>query len=300
VLPGSTVDLGWTGMAHRQAWPSEQRLAFDLACPDDGAACRVGGGEAGALFGAPVPLAAGGVPVCVVNTLREPLAGTVEAARGCGELRLRLTARVHMAPELPHPCPLCAGDPTPNDGRKDGRCEAGGKPGAACDAHGTSAIFGATSHDCPPTGTQVGALAVDLDPLTTGAARAAAGTRCKRASFGADCFCAAQPQPNDCEGGRCAASETCEGGPFDGTCAKQPFRGCGVGSDDVCGPAGGACEFRPRGCFGSAIAAAGACDPRRPVYTAVFCVAATSASALNNAAGLPGPARLRLELEVVN
>ena len=313
VRSGAELDIGWTGIAHDQPWAAEQRLRLDLRCPPGTGAtpaisrstCSVTGGERGEIFGAPIPLSSGGIPVCVVNRLREPVTGTVNTESGCGELRLELTASVFTAADVARPCPVCSGDVAPNDGRKDGRCDGGPNPGAPCDVHAASALSGATSNDCQPAGSSVGELAIDLLPLTTGIARARASTECKRKRSGpaGQCFCAGQAQANDCDAGACGASESCDEGPVDGVCSQAPFRGCRPGTgNDECGavyPGAGSCENRTRHCFRDEIVAEGACDPVTPTYVAVFCAPATRASAVNSTAGLPGPARLRLLLERV-
>jgi hypothetical protein len=275
-------------------------MSMALDCPKDSASCAVGGGARGDLFGAPIPLSAGGISVCVVNRLREPLTGTVDAQRGCGSLALRLTTAVWMGETLARPCPVCAGDRTANDGRKEGRCERGPARAKPCDAHGTSAVFGTTSNDCPPPGSSVGELAIDLAPLTTGAVRREADVACRRAGQDGRCFCPGQLQPNACDTGICDPAETCDGDPVDGVCSKAPFRSCSHASNDECtadGLDGGVCEPHRRRCFGPTIAAEGTCDPDTPTYVAVFCAPATRAPALNTTAGLPGPARLVLPLE---
>src|SRR6185369_6821197 len=216
VRDGSSIDLGWTGISHRQPWPSEQRLDFVLECGANGS-CAVGGGVAGTIFGAPIPLSAGGVPACVVNRLRAPLAGTVEATTGCGELRLALTSTVFMGAAVAQPCPRCVGDAVANDGRKDGHCDGGPSAGQPCDASAASALFGATSNDCLPTpGSAVGTLAIDLAPLTTGHVHVAADRSCplRRPGLPDHCACDAQRQPNDCASGVCDGDERCEA-PFE-------------------------------------------------------------------------------------
>jgi hypothetical protein len=255
------------------------------------------------LFGAPTPLSAGGVPVCAVSRLRTPLAGSVTPARGCGELRLALQTTVHTAADVGRPCPVCVGDGTPNDGKKDGHCDGGDASGAACDANGVGTQFGATSNDCLPSGrSAAGTLAVDLAPLTTGKLERAAETDCKRRGFNARCYCAGQPAPNECDDGTCGAKEVCAN-PFDGACTKAPYRPCTPGTGDreceAVAPGAGVCEGRARRCFGDRIVAQGRCDRAHPTYVAIFCTPPTQAPAINSTAGLPGPARLRLVLDAV-
>jgi hypothetical protein len=306
VRKGARADLGWTGIAHGQEWPAEQRLGFALACRPNEESCRAVGGTRGDFFGAPIPLSSGGMPVCVVSRLREGVAGNVRPKRGCGDLELHLESIVFTGEELARPCPVCFEDATPNDGRKEGRCRGGATPEAACDAHARSTLFGATSNDClPSSGKNVGELPIDLMPLTTGDARLQAKLTCK-AQVGKDvprCSCPAQVQANACVGAPCAADGRCPGGPFDGSCSLQPYRSCKPGSGradcEALVAGSGECVTAARACFSDPITATGVCHPETPTYVAIFCAAATRAPAVNAVAGLPGPTRLVLPLERV-
>jgi len=304
VAEASTIDIGWTGTAHHQAWAAEQPIELGLACGKDGE-CAVQGGQADAIFGAPVPLSTGGVPACIVSRLRGPLSGHVGAASGCGELRLALRSTVYTGIELGRPCPVCVGDRTPNDGRADGRCEGGESAGKPCDANAVSRLFGATSNAClPKSSAGIGSLTIDLAPLTTGSVQLKADAACKTkgAGFAGHCYCAGQPLPNACDSSTCGSNEVCEG-PVDGLCSGQPFRSCLIGSGATdCEKefqGAGTCEMQTRPCFGDTITATGKCDRAEPTYVALFCASATSAAGVNNAAGLPGPARLRLTLRAI-
>lgn len=286
VRPEARADLGWTGISHGQVWPAEERLGFAVVCRDGDESCAAAGGTAGDFFGSPVPLAAGGIPACVVNRLRAPVAGTVQPKLGCTQLDLHLASTVFLGETLDRPCPTCDGDPTPNDGRRDGHCKGGAADGAACDAQGTTPRLGVVSNDCQPSpGKRTGgALHIDLAPLTTGEAALRAGTPCMAASAkdAARCFCPGQLQANACIGGRCGPDGRCPDGPIDTDCSS------------------GTCVASLRPCFGETLPVAGKCDAAQPTFAAVFCVPATGATALNSAAGLPGPARLVLPLERVN
>jgi hypothetical protein len=291
ILPEARADLGWTGISHDQPWPAEQRLAFALDCKPGEARCA----------------AIGGVPACIVNRLRTGVGGSVDPKAGCGDLQIYLSSAVFTGEEIARPCPVCRGDATPNDGKRDGRCEGGAAAGTACDAHAASALFGATSNDClPATGKSAGELTIDLAPLTTGEAAFEAKLTCKATSGkdAARCFCPAQVEANACIGGRCPGSGRCPEGPIDGACSAAPYRGCRPGSgraecEDLV-PGSGECRTQERPCFGERIAARGRCDPKRPIYVAVFCAPQTRAQALNATSGLPGPARIVLPLERVN
>src|SRR4029079_16058172 len=132
----------------QQPWPFGQLFPLGLDCAK-GWKCAVHTGRAGVFFGPPVPLASGGIPVCVVNRLRTEIGGTFDTGTGCGDLTMRLDATVTLAQEVAQPCPVCQGDVTPTDGKKDGRCRGGAKDGGPCDAEGENVMFGMTSNDCP-------------------------------------------------------------------------------------------------------------------------------------------------------
>lgn len=107
----------------------------------------------------------------------------------------------------------------------------------------------------------------------------------------------------------------CTAGPADQNCtvaSGHAQRGCT--SDGDCGGAPGSCESKPRNCFltgggtfqptgqsdgTDTLTAVGAADPpvndvSQPTLAAVFCIAPTGLAAVNNVAGLPGPARVTL------
>ncbi len=298
------ADLGWTGIAHAQPWPAEQHLGFAADCSAGGADCRAVGGSAGDFFGSPVGLSSGGVPVCVVNRLTGPVGGSVQPKTGCGALELHLQSTIYLAEDVAGPCPVCVEDPKPNDGKKEGRCRGGAANERACDTHGVSSLFGATSNDClPSAGKNVGELPIDLAPLTTGHASLSAKLVCKARS-GKDaprCHCAAQTEAEACTGSPCSPDGRCVDGPIDGICSRAPYRSCRLDSGpaecDALFPGSGECVTSVRPCFNSTIEATGRCDPEHPTYVAVFCTGATRAPTLNAVAGLPGPARLVLPLE---
>lgn len=306
VRPAARAHLGWTGLAHDQVWPAEQRLAFALDCSAGAPTCAAVGGAHGDFFGAPIPLSAGSVPACVVNRLRTGLGGTIDPKTGCGDLQIQLTSTVFTGEEPGRPCPTCVDDPTPNDGRRDGRCRGGTADGKACDGQGVSPVFGVTSNDCEPSvAKNVGDLAIDLAPLTTRTAGLGATLTCKMAggTDAARCACPGQLEANACVGGRCDGTGRCPEGPIDGRCGTAPYRGCRPGTEEAdceaTAPGSGRCETVTRPCVGDRIEASGRCGPEGPTFVAVFCTPQTRATALNSAAGLPGPSRIVLPLERV-
>src|SRR3990172_2470266 len=158
--PGSDLDTGWTGIAHNSVAVEQSTVSTDLNDCDDGECSVDGTALVGTTFGSPLPLSSGGVPVCVTNTFRAPVTGTYNCELGCGESDVKLTSSVFLVSLIEKPCPLCVGDPTPNDGQKGGRCDSGPAQNAPCDVGGISPTFGATSNDCPPSGSPVSNLEI--------------------------------------------------------------------------------------------------------------------------------------------
>jgi len=135
------------------------------------------------------------------------------------------------------------------------------------------------------------------------------------ACAGAPCGVPGQPtQPNNCTDANCTpiSGSTREGqcvvGPFDNHCAIETFRGCSFGNPANCPAPGDTCISEARPCFldngvvGSEIVAQGDANPpvngvSTGIFATTFCIANTSASAVNLAAGLPGAGRVELPIE---
>jgi hypothetical protein len=309
--PGSMIDTGWTGIYHRQDLPHDAALALPLTCDPGTGSCAIAGDALpDTTVGPPVPLSAGGVPICVLSTFRETPTGSYDCGTGCSELTLPLLVRTFLDPEVASPCPTCVGDLTPNDGVKSGTCNGGSTPGASCDVGGITDRFAATgvdaastSNDCLPTGSSVGELAIDLSPLTTGTTSLTASFDCRSPDFPeTKCHCANQVQPNSCFDGICPASGVCESGPIDGICSNQRFRFCrpesGTEDCEDIFPGSGTCVSEPRPCFPSTIERIGACGTADAILTSVFCVPNTRAAAINTVMGLPGPAAVSVPVHV--
>ena len=308
-LPGSDLDTGWTGIAHNSVATHDNTVTTQLNCVGEG--CTVDGSNlVNMAFGSPLPLSAGGVSTCVLNTFREAVTGTYNCKSGCSEGSAKLLSKVFLVQDADHPCPPCVGDPTPNDGVKGGTCMGGKTPDAACDVGGISDLFdaagqdfGHTSNDCLPTGSSVGELNIDLNPLSTGTVSVDANVNCLSGAFPAgSCYCTGQVQPNACVSstgvGTCPASGVCENGPIDGVCSGQKFRQCrsGTGTEDCDDifPGAGNCVDTPRPCFGTNITRTGTCGTQQGELVAFFCIPQTRAAAINTTAGLPGPGAVTL------
>ena len=264
--------------------PAKNCLCSNLATPDasslnvcDPQAPSCPGGETCyCLLGPPLPISAGGVPVCVLNHLTGPVTGTANVSdsgphAGEGAVRLQLSAAVHNGDAVERPCPTCVNDPTPRDGVRGGTCNGGVRDGQPCDVGGTSEFFGPLSSDCQPSSAKgIGNLAISFNPATTGTTQLASARPCSDAS--GNCFCdtcatlAAEPCNTnaDCPGGVACGGKRCIGGTNAGvpcTAASQcPSGFCNRAGqptkpnacvDGVCspnpsdGPHEGICEAGP-------------------------------------------------------
>ncbi len=206
--PESVLDTGWTGISHRSPVISNGKVTVGVSCSasqrpcgvctvsgpienahagagelatrrcvsdtstrcTSDAACTGGAGDCQYFFGAPLPLAAGGVSTCVVNQFDGPVSGTANIESGDAETIAKLTARVYNGILVDAPCPRCIGDGAVNDGVKGGTCDGGVRNGLACDANGDVPArpdYGATSLDCPPLpGASIATLPIDLSNKT--------------------------------------------------------------------------------------------------------------------------------------
>jgi hypothetical protein len=282
---------------HRCADASEQVCTSDTDCP--GSACVF-------FFGPPVAISAAGVPVCITNRFRGSVTGTVSPEVGQGRSLLPLTTGIFTGATVDRPCAVCSGAEL-ND---SGTCSGGARAGMACTVHGTSATLGNTSFDCPPNpSSNIGNLEVPLD-LTTGTSALEPTATCVGAPFtGKACYCVNQRLANECDDGLCTVADngegTCQGGPTDTLCAVETFRNCASNGD--CPAVNDSCTvMRRRKCSGPTDASLATTGPltrigtagAQPVLVSTFCLGATASPAVNLAAGLPGPAAIRLPVGV--
>lgn len=196
-------------------------------------------------FGAPLPLAAGGVSTCVINQIVGAITGTANIETGEGATTVNLLSSVFSGPTIDQPCPICVGDTTIADGQRNGSCLGGQRDGLSCDVSGTSPSFspnGNTSFDCPPAdGGVIGRLPIDLSNTTgTVTQTVSADNPDCRAAPGKKCLCdtcataAAEPCSTnaDCPGGAACGGRRCRGGDNGGApCAVSsecPGGACSV------------------------------------------------------------------------
>ncbi len=195
-------------------------------------------------FGAPLPLAAGGVSSCVVNQIIGTITGTANIETGDAASSVRLTSTVFLGPTLDAPCGSCEGDTTPADGQKNGSCLGGARDGLTCDVGGASPTFlshGTTSFDCPSLpGSKIGGLPIALDNRTGSTTLTLTNDNPNCRSGSGKCFCdtcgnpAASPCTSnaDCAGAICGGLR-CQGGPNTGhacTTAGANAAECGMNS----------------------------------------------------------------------
>ncbi len=93
----------------------------------------------------------GGLPLCTLRTLRQAPSGSIDNEAGSASIAFSTMLRGYIGPSHDEPCPVCVGDPTPNDGTRGGTCSDGAQSGGACDANGIDETFGAVSLDCLPS-----------------------------------------------------------------------------------------------------------------------------------------------------
>jgi hypothetical protein len=185
--PASVLDLGWTGLGHRQPFSTDHTLTLGLACVDavspcgtcsftqpvenapgripnrrcsndtairctSDAPCAPGGGACRYYLGSWHPRGGFGLGGCIAHELNGPVGGTVDLATGEIGLTSTVTRRSYIG-AIDTPCPRCMNDVSNNDGIPDGTCAGGSHDGDACDGNATAPgfpDFGVTSLDCPP------------------------------------------------------------------------------------------------------------------------------------------------------
>jgi len=298
---GTDLDLGWTGNAHSLSIVANATLRVCLqGCdatvnPRCTARAPKTGSVNGAIFGAPLPLLAASVPICVVSRLvAPPLADlAADVASGAATGTLSLTSEVYRT-SATRLCPRCSAS-VPGDA---GICDGGVRQGRGCVTDAVVQVpvaagdpSYALSADCPPAGSPAGSVALSV-PVTTGLATLAGPHPCGAAQDDA-CggACGAL-----CTGGTCATTENgqcidARGGTSQLCCESDPERACFA-------TAGGAPIVR----LGSATAPAPAFgDPTYPkvgglVFAGTFCAPASGSSLVDSLVGLPGPGALLLPM----
>jgi hypothetical protein len=302
VAPGSggDLDVGWTGAAH--GFGVVAGATVHLCLGGCGATsnpqCAERDAETAALdadaFGAPLPLLASGIPVCLVNHFGGLAGFTADVSSGAVGGTLSL-ASLAFRTSLTQVCPRCSGS-RPGDA---GICDSGARQGRACLTAGIVGVPGAQgspsyalSADCPPAGQPLGTVALQI-PLTTGVTSLSGPLPCGAA------------RDDGCAGGTCSAA--CTGVACASTTNGQCVDVKG-GLSQLC------CSDDPqRPCFptasGAAITRAGSATAPAPPFgnptypkvggitlVGTFCVPPSGSSLVDAIVGLPGPGAVVLPM----
>jgi len=177
-----------------------------------------------------------------------------------------------------------------------------------------------------------GGLDIGFQPVTTGAVSFATNQTCDGPGHtNEQCWCDGQPQANQCasacdggsnNNGPCSSDAECPGapagackplcrqivgqavgegecpaGPIAQTCANAPEISCQTNSN--CPGATGPCVAANQRCFINPIERVGTPGTTENISVATFCIPATSASAINSTAGLPGPGAISFPSDIV-
>ncbi len=233
----SRLDIGWKGLGHNFDVPDAYSVVVSANCPLSEPPCGVctttgidttaansqlfmrctndfsikcddlftndleecGGSFCTYVLGPPVPVQAGGNPSCSINALATDLTGTGNVETGEAAAQTNFATKVFTGGSsfLTQPCPVCVGDPTPNDGIQGGLCDEGARDGEPCDTNGYDATFAnlnnnlGLSLDCVPTSLEnISGTGLKISfELTTGASSLGAEVACDSPLGAFDCFC---------------------------------------------------------------------------------------------------------------
>lgn len=298
---GTDLDLGWTGNA--QSFGIVPNAAVRVCLAGCGATampqCTQREPETSAVnattLGAPLPLLAADVPICVVNRFGAPPVAGVTADAGSGAIAGTITLGSDFyRTSLTRVCPRCS-TTTIGD---IGVCDSGARQGRACvtatvlqvpDADGDPVY--ALSADCPPSGTPLASLPLAM-PVTTGVASLAGplpcgaaqddgcGGACGAACTGTACVSVTNGQCADARGG---ASQVC----------------CATASQRPCFPTASGVPIVRLGEAAPPTPPFG--DPTYPKIGGVtlagtFCAPGSTSALVDAIVGLPGPGAVVLPM----
>jgi hypothetical protein len=310
----SDLDLGWKGASHNFALPAGRSTTLCLSgCdPDTDPMCDVtavaDAPERPRGIAPPLPLLTASVPVCLVSRITGPGGGTFDLSSGALDVTVPVALDVHFPTLIGEICPRCMTD---GGVGASGSCSAyAERAGRACVVEGIVRVpFSSgdpeyrVSRDClPPTGILVGTHALDLSLTTATSSLTGRPPLCARP----DGF---TPQADDCGDGTCGAECTdyscdvkdasgqcidAKGGLAQACCTTNTALPCFEGGD--------------AGTIARAGSPAGALlppwpDPTYPksgrlALAGTTCLPGTGSTQVNIVAGLPGPAAIRLPLDV--
>ena len=295
---GTDLDNGWTGTSHNFPVVSNSELRVCLTgcgatsnpqCAEDEAQTAV---VNGATFGAPLPLLAAGIPVCVVNNFGNPkITGfTADISSGTANGTVNLQSRIFLTSST-LVCPRCSGAKVGDAGT----CDSGAQQGRACVTSGIVTVANAAgnklytlSPDCAPGGTAAGTIPISL-PVTTGTSTLGGSPPCPGQTS------LTKPGCGDC-----------------GTVCKGPacnsMNAAGQCIDIKGGISQNCCANDPTTpCFTDPIVRTGSTAPPTPPFpdatypkagnltvVATYCEATSGSTLVDISTGLPGPGALVL------
>ncbi len=302
---GGDLDNGWTGQSHNNpiVFGTKFRMCLKDCNASSSPACtedvdytnRVNSGT----FGAPLPLVAASVPVCVVNQYGIPKAsdGTVNFQTGDMSMTLHLLSKV-VSTSVPNLCPICSGQNMGDSGKCDSTST---RAGSDCVVDGIVTVGALNppkrftlSTSCPPKGVVLGTITIPL-ALTSGTASMNGPKPCGESRddgcgtsgpCGGPCTgtttCASRDADNNCIDSRGGVSQYCCAG--DGNVACFPTSSSAIGAS--------AGKIERVGSTAPPVPAVP--DPTFPkcgssVLAAVFCESTTSSAVVNSVTGLPAP-----------
>ncbi|HWP65418.1 MAG TPA: hypothetical protein VNO26_05845 [Candidatus Limnocylindria bacterium] len=217
--------------------------------------------DTGCQFGPYLAISNAGTSTCVRNTFSSPASGTTDTSTGSFNGSVPLSSEVFLTANATAPCPRCVGG-TPGV-TNSGTCQAGWTSGVGSSpTEGNSCTptdTAGSTYDCvPPAAASLGAISVNLNPLTTATATD---------SDPSGNFCPGQANPGafGCLGSG-AANPICPGGNSGG--APDYIEEVGT-------PAGTVTT-----------------TPSSVTLASVFCIPSVGGSLgflINGAANLPGP-----------
>lgn len=308
---GTDLDNGWSGNSHNFPLVPNGKLdmcltgcndADDTTCDTCGA---IGAGTpTGEIFGAPLPLFASNVPVCVVSRWREEVTGTADVATGEMSLNVGLSSEVYLT-DKNSVCPQC----------RNNQCNSGRRAGQPCTVQATLPVYVSStqtdqyqlSNECLPAA-PTATLRIDFKPLTSGTSGALNGPTPCTAQQGEPR--GVPPQADSCAGSGCGSQCT---GLACVTMAPDPTNpGSQVCIDSKGGLSQVCCNNNTqRPCFprdgsGNLTRTGQANVPQPPlpdttypktnpgVLASTFCIPATGTTTIDSVTGLPGPGTILL------
>jgi hypothetical protein len=308
---GTDLDNGWAGNSFNVPLVPGGKLDMCLTDCDSStdtlcnARGEIGPGTgSGVQFGAPLPLFANNVPVCVVSRWREAIVGTVDEATGATSIDVKLFSDVYLT-DANSVCPQC----------KNGQCNSGARAGQSCTVEAAQfPVFVSASRtdrydlssQCVPN-SPTATLNIDFLPLTSGVADPLVGpTPCTR-----------QPgtpigvpvKPDDCAGSGCGS--VCQGPACVAQVPDPTNPGQMICKDSKGGLSQLCCNNNPnKPCHplanGNLERSGNITAPQPPlpdttypktntgVLAATFCIPATGTNTIDSVTGLPGPGAILL------